>query len=49
MVRVSKNKLKNMFAGWKLKARFGLSSTEMDVLFIGRNWFVRLNRLIDIN
>ena len=49
VVGVSENKLQDMFTGWKLKARFGLPCTEMNVLLIGRDRFIRLNRLVDIN
>ena len=49
MVGISENELQNMFTRWELKAGLGLSCAKVNVLFIGWDRFVRLNRLVCID
>ena len=49
MVGIPENELQSVPAGWKLKAGLGLPCAEVNVLLVGRDRFVRLDRVVHID
>lgn len=49
MVGVAQDKLQGMPARRQLKAGFSLSSTEMDVLLVGWNGHLNIERFVYVN
>jgi hypothetical protein len=49
VVSITENELQNMLTRWELKAGLSLSCAKVNVLFIGWDRFVRLNRLVYID